>query len=107
MQTLTRQTLKIFWQHSKAYPLAIGLILVGLLGLTLTQLYIPFWYKKMIDLIALGATGTLASNVLGVVYAIALLNVINWVFRRVFEFSLSFFEARVISNLLNTSGLTH
>jgi len=102
MQSLTRQTLKIYWSHSKAYPLAAGLVLIGLLGLTLTQLYIPFWYKRMFDLIAQSAASPMASRVLPIVYAIALLNVVNWGFRRIFEFSLSFFEARVISNLLNT-----
>ena len=54
MQSLTGQTLKIFWQHSKKYPWQIAAIIFGLAGHIALQNYTPLLYKKLVDAISQG-----------------------------------------------------
>lgn len=101
MQTLTKQTLQIYWQHSKKYKLAIFLIALGIVGITLTEIYVPFLYKKLFNLLAQRGPDSL-SQLIKTVWLIALVLGTEWLFRRIQEFANIKFQARTMSDLLNT-----
>jgi ATP-binding cassette subfamily B protein len=101
MQTLTKHTLKIFWQHSKKYPWQIFFIVLGLLGHILTQNFAPILYKKLIDtLTGLGpANITPAIKIVKLIFYLAIL---RFTFARTFNFINNWFQPRVMADLNNT-----
>jgi ATP-binding cassette subfamily B protein len=101
MQTLTKQTLKIFWQHSKKYPWQIFFIVFGLVGHILTQNYGPILYKKLIDTL----TTTHPENItpaLKIIKTILYLAIFRFTFARTFNFINNWFQPRVMADLNNT-----
>ncbi len=101
MQTLTKQTLKIFWKHSKKYPLAIFGIVFGVLGHTFLQNYTPLLYKKLIDLLSTGSPQNIAP-MLSLVKFIFAVAIVRFCFARSFNFINNWFQPRVMADLNNS-----
>ncbi|PIR97518.1 MAG: ABC transporter ATP-binding protein [Candidatus Doudnabacteria bacterium CG10_big_fil_rev_8_21_14_0_10_41_10] len=101
MRSLTRETIKIYWQHGKKYKLALFLMAIGTVGVSGFEVVIPFWYKKLFDTIALNDFA-LAPELLKIITAVWFLWMGVWLSRRIRDFVTAYFEARMISNLLNT-----
>jgi len=102
MKTLTRETLKIYWEHARIYRLALFLVSLSLVVISIFGVYIPFWYKKLFDTLAMGGPGA-ESELIRIIITVAGLWGISWVFRRVLGFSSNFFQAKIMTDLLNTS----
>lgn len=98
MQFKTKQTLRIFWQHSTRYLGVVFLIIFSAVAGELLEVYKPFLYKAFFDVIAGGATGSPS----GIIIRVAIINVIGWIFWRVVIFASSFFAAKVSMDLANT-----
>ena len=101
MKTTTRQTLKIFWQHSRKYPWAIFAMVAGMVGGVAIQTYIPIWYKRFFDLLSLGDAGN-AERLFEIIFIVLGLKFVNWMFMRVATFTNNFFQPRVMADLLDT-----
>ncbi len=54
MQTTTKHTLRIFWEHSKKYPSLMFLIMLGLAIALGSEIIQPFLYKGLLNFIADG-----------------------------------------------------
>jgi ATP-binding cassette subfamily B protein len=101
MKSLTRKTFDIFAQHSKPYKKTVILVLLGLVFGVAFDTYQPFLYKALFNLLAAGniaATG----QMLSIVWKVLAISLFSWAAWRVSQFGLSFYEAHVMSDLLNT-----
>ena len=52
MQTKSKQTLKIYWQHLKKYRLMAVLICVSSIITPMAEIAAPLYYKKFFDYLA-------------------------------------------------------
>lgn len=68
MQTLTRQTLKIYWEHSKKYKLYMLLIVLGLAVAMGAELITPFFYKGLLNYVANGDRNSIREPVMLVLF---------------------------------------
>lgn len=80
MQSLTKQTLRIFWQHSKPYKLQIIIIALGLIAVLITDIAQPFLYRALVNYVSEADTISIAYPLKMVIYIflMALLYNIGW-----------------------------
>src|SRR3989344_5129975 len=76
-------------------------ILVTMLGIAACEAYLPFWYKKIINILAAGRPDAL-NQLDHVIIFIALIGAASWFFRRSRDFFVTRFQSRVLSDLNNT-----
>ncbi|RJQ29940.1 ABC transporter ATP-binding protein [Candidatus Parcubacteria bacterium] len=100
--TSTKETLGIFWSHSKRYPWQVGVLLSGILILTLLQTYIPLLYRDLVNILSIGASSETASRALDVVFIILGVNLLRVVLWRSSNFANNYFQSRVMSDLTNS-----
>ncbi len=102
MQSLTKKTLGIFWRHSKRYPWQVLVLIVGVLGQTALQIYKPLLYRDLID--ALATAGLKDGFDVGIrlVVLIFVVNFASTTIRRVINFTVNYFQPRVMADLTNS-----
>ncbi len=101
MKQRTRQTISIFWRHTKRYPWLLIAMLVALIGTASTSLYLPFLYKRFFDVLSLGYSEEVGALV-RILISILIINGIGWVAYRLAELSNNFLQPRVMADLQNT-----
>lgn len=89
----------IFWQHARRYPGAIFLLCLGMVGGTLAEVYIPYLYRRIFNLLAAGAP---ADELIAVLYMVLGSAAVMWAFWRLATFTNDFFQPRVMADILNT-----
>lgn len=101
MQRLTKQTLKIFWQHSKQYPFHIVVVVFGLLIVNAAGLTQPFIYKNLFNYVANGNTSSIVYplKMTLVILVLALTYNLGW---RVVVWAANIFEGQTKRDLLRT-----
>ncbi|MDO8558544.1 MAG: ABC transporter ATP-binding protein [bacterium] len=102
MQTLTKRTLSIFWEHSKKYRLQAAVLVLGVFLFTVFQTYTPFLYRDLINLLA---SGRVPENLEKAIYLVVLIFILNFVkisSWRVTNFVNNYFESKVMRDLTNT-----
>src|SRR4051812_23200735 len=100
MDFKTKQTFRIFWQHSKKYPWAIFSLAVFLLSAIVAEIFGPLFYKELFDILGSGKATPEALFI--VVLKIFAAGGFVWLFWRIASFINNFFQARVMSDILNT-----
>lgn len=101
MQLATRQTIRIFWDHTKKYRWQMIAVLFGMLIVPLFQVYTPLRYRDLIDVIAAGDAG-MFDRAIHLVFLILFLNVVQTLSRRVMNLVSNFLEPAVMRDLSNT-----
>jgi ATP-binding cassette, subfamily B, bacterial len=101
MKSLTQQTFNIFYQHTKPYLKTVVLVLGGLVVGVGFDTYQPFLFKTLFNFLAAGNHAAVP-QMLTVVWYIFAVGAGSWAAWRVSQFALNFYEARVMSDLLNT-----
>ncbi len=101
MKTSTKQTIRIYWQHSKRYPWTVGFLIFGIFFLVGIDIYKPFLYKRFFDELVV-ANSNRPENLLHILFLILLLGIGNNLAWRTVLFVNNFFQPRVMSDLLNT-----
>lgn len=101
MQTLTRQTLGIYWRHSKRYPLPIILIVFGLVLAIITDLAQPFFYRGLVNYISTGDRSSIEYPLRMVAYIIAMAVLYNVAWRSVVA-ATNVFQGKVKRDLYRT-----
>ncbi len=102
MQSLTRETLKIFWQHAKKYKWHIAALVVFNFFVLAQTTYIPILYRNLIDSLNKGDAHFDLTPVVGIVTTILIANIIGSFARRAVNFSNNYFQSNVMANLTNT-----
>ena len=101
MQSATKQTLKIFWQHSNRYKLSVIVIVVGIILTTANNVITPFFYKGVFNALVGSSPHKfdIAIRFVWYILAIGLFHQVVW---RVIGLTNNFYQSRVMSDLLNT-----
>lgn len=101
MKSFTRQTFKIYLQHSFKHKGVLLVIVMGIVVGTISDSLLPLAYKQFLD--ALGSNHAVKSEqALSFIWFIFGLGVIQWIGWRVATFANNFFQPRVMADLLNT-----
>jgi len=64
MKNNTRQTLKIYWQHSAKYPWALFFSIVCAVGASIASVITPLFLKQLIDVLSFGVKDPAAIHLL-------------------------------------------
>lgn len=103
MRALTRQTLRIFWQHAKKYPWHVFGISIGVIGHIILQNYNPILFKKVIDLLAAGVNPANIQAAVKIIIIMFFVSLTRMSFARGFNFINNYFQPRVMADLNNTA----
>ncbi len=97
-----RDVLNVFWGRAKRYPfLFAGMITVLCSALILSAIY-PIYYKKFFDIIAVAMpTEATRDTLLGIVFFILCLHLVEFVFYRAASVLDNIFTARMMADLRN------
>jgi ATP-binding cassette, subfamily B, bacterial len=102
MKSLTKQTLKIFWQHSKKYPWQLAILAGGIVIVTAMQTYMPLLYRDIINIITSGKSPAVLEQALSLVVLIFIINLVRIGLWRLVNFVNNYFQPKVMGELLNT-----
>ena len=101
MKSLTRKTFDIFAEHSRPYKKTVVFMMLTLVFGVGFDTYQPFLFKTLFNLLAAGQTGAVP-QMLNIVWQILFIGLGSWAAWRLSGWFLSLYEARVMSDLLNT-----
>jgi len=101
MQPVTKQTLKIFWEHAWRYKGAVVLIAFTVVFTSSVDVGMPFLYKNLFNVLSAGIKNNAhdAIRTIWLIFALAAVNQVAW---RTLAYANNFFQPRVMSDLLNT-----
>ncbi|MBI3627481.1 MAG: ABC transporter ATP-binding protein [Candidatus Sungbacteria bacterium] len=105
MKQLTKDTYKVYWQHTKPYRGIVVLMVLSLALVTALDVVTPLFYKKFFDVIAAGSSNPAATfpKLFAIVLQVLALNALSWGLWRISVFSNNFLQPRVMTNLINTA----
>lgn len=101
MQTVTKQTLKIYWEHTKRYKGAFALIVFCIVATVIIDVFRPFLFKALFNYLA-GTDPDKVAKMIRTIWYVLGLTLLGQSLWRVFGYSLNFYQPRVMSDLLNT-----
>lgn len=102
MQSLTKETLKIFWQHTKKYPWQAAGVFVGILVATAFVTYIPLLYRDLLNMLTEPAVKTDITPAIHLVVFILVMNFLKVALWRAANFVNNYFQPKVMSDLTST-----
>jgi ATP-binding cassette subfamily B protein len=102
MKNRTRQTLKIFWQHSRAYGWQPYVLFFGMIVVTLLRDANPLVYRSLINFIAAHTPGQSISPALRLIVFLFILNIARVLVWRTINFLNAYFQASVMRDLVRT-----
>ena len=102
MKYNTKQTLKIYWQHTKKYKWIFFVTVFSIVVIRLLDALVPIYLKNFINVLSLGGDkNLLIPQLFRILIIIAVISFSNWVLWRVATFLASVLESRVIFDLSN------
>jgi ATP-binding cassette, subfamily B, bacterial len=93
------QTLKIFWRHALQHWIGMAITLVGLMIAVISSIWVPVWYKKVFDLLAITNPRPSLEALVQLIIAIAVIEIISWSGWRIATFANNRFQPRVMKDL--------
>ncbi len=100
-KNLTRETIQIFWDHSKKYPWTFMFMVLTMIFAVSADLFRPFLYKMLFNEIALNQPG-MTTRIFSILIYMLIAALTSWIFWRSATFINQYFELRVIKDLTNT-----
>src|SRR3989338_8451030 len=102
MQTLTKQTLNIFWQHAWKYKWKVLYITGGVIGHTVLQNYNTILFGRLIDILTFNTDKYNIRPAVSLVIFMFGLSLLRMFIARSFNFVNNYFQPRVMADLNNT-----
>ena len=102
MKNYTKQTFKIFWQHTRQHWVSFVVVTFSVIIASLANIIAPLYYKDFFDI--LSGPGSIDSKppiLVGILIKILLVYAVAWTFWRLATFSISYFETKVMASLSN------
>lgn len=100
MKKTTRKTLQFYWEQAVRYKRTVFATIFSVTVVAFLQAVIPLYFKRFIDLIAGSAPVTAhISEFILILFIIAGLELIQWSFRRISDFSVSYFASHIMADL--------
>ncbi|PIR75324.1 MAG: hypothetical protein CO030_00875 [Candidatus Magasanikbacteria bacterium CG_4_9_14_0_2_um_filter_42_11] len=105
MKRVTKRTYQIFWQHAKRYPVALFVVIFGIIAGSVVNLLPALLYKDFFNVLqgASSPSPEVAQQLIAILFKILGLFGLSWVIWRVLLFVNSYFQPRVMRDLSNTS----
>ncbi|MCX6784988.1 MAG: ABC transporter ATP-binding protein, partial [Candidatus Komeilibacteria bacterium] len=94
----TKKTFAIFWQHLRVYRWQASLAFVAVILGSIANMYAPILYKHFFDLFGAGASVGIFVKVL---IQLLIIHLVAWLFWRLANFSISWFQSRTMFDLAN------
>ena len=102
MKNLTKQTLKIYWQHILNYKILGFFIMVCIIGASIIDVVVPLYLKDFFNMLASNnAKDIILKNLIFILIIIAGCKLLKWFFWRIFEFINTYFQSKIMANLSN------
>ena len=96
--------LRVFWNHAKRYRLIMAVLFVSGIAIHSIQVIVPWYFKLFFDALAKSVpVDQTARELMSIFLIIMGLFALNWALRRIRGFSLVYFQARVMTELMQTS----
>ena len=98
---LTKTTYKIFWQHAKRYPVALFVVVFGVVLGSIINLVPALFYKEFFDVLgaAGGVNADVADELIAILYKILGVFFLSWVVWRVLLFTNNYLQPRIMRDL--------
>ncbi|MBI2612988.1 ABC transporter ATP-binding protein [Candidatus Kaiserbacteria bacterium] len=98
------QVFRIYFRHVREYPLLLGLIFLGVVGIQIADLAGPWYLRQFFNLLASSSPESgVVPQLLGVVAVIGAIYLASWAIRRVQEWGTIFLESRVMTDLFSST----
>ena len=102
MKTLTKQTIRIYWQHTKPYWVMFSTLIVSIILSSIASAIIPIYFKHFFD--ALNSDGdreVIAGLLYSALTGVAIWELLKWFFWRIANYVNAIFQTKVIADLGN------
>jgi ATP-binding cassette, subfamily B, bacterial len=101
MQRLTKQTLKIYWQHARRYHTSGIVVILGVIIMTAIDTYRPVLYKRFFDT-AVDSGVAAVPELISILLLVLLSFIVIRIFWAITIFVNNYFQSRIMSDLLNS-----
>lgn len=99
-----KQVSRVFWNHAKRYRLTMAVLFVTGVAVHSVQVIVPWYFKLFFDaLVKPLPADQIARELVSIFLIIMGLLAVNWALRRIRGFSSVYFQARVMTDLMQTS----
>lgn len=103
MENNTKQTLKIFWQHTRGYKFTVILGLLATVAASGINTMLPLFFKKFFDILASGQSQTAVIRaLLNTLIIIVIIELSQWIMHRIKDLATAHYQAKVMADLSNT-----
>ncbi|HBB37908.1 MAG: ABC transporter-related protein [Candidatus Magasanikbacteria bacterium GW2011_GWD2_43_18] len=104
MKRVTKRTYQIFWQHAKRYPVALFVVIFGIIAGSVVNLLPALLYRDFFNVLqtASGPSPEVAQELITILFKILALFGLSWLIWRILLFVNSYFQPRVMRDLSNT-----
>jgi len=104
MQTKTKQTIQLYWQHARKYNLALVVLFISIVFGSIVVVIIPLWYKDFFDVLANSENPATAKPLLfSILGWIIFYKALEWVAWRVAGFTNNYLVPHVVADLANSA----
>lgn len=104
MKSNTKKTLQYYWQACQEYRLFVFIAIAGTVLGSAVSAIVPVYYKYFFDtLTGNGSVDTTVAALFVILSVIAVLEILQWFLWRGATFAASFFQSRVMTDLMNQS----
>ncbi len=105
MKTQTKQTISIYWKHTKPYWGMLTALIISIILSSVSSAIVPIYFKHFFD--ALNSDGVSKAVVSGLLFqalfGIAAWELLKWFFWRVANVVNAIFQTRVMADIANSS----
>jgi ATP-binding cassette subfamily B protein len=106
MKTNTKKTLQHYWRASKKHPISGSVLVVTMFSASIIGVITPLYYKQFFNQLAAGVSDSVIDPLafqalIGILVIITTLKFGALILRRINNFTLNYFESKVIAELNN------
>lgn len=102
MKYNTKKTIHYYWKTIARYKPVFIFLLIAIVAASILDSIIPIYVKNFFNVLAgEGEKNLIFNSLLAVILAITILKLTRWVLYRIFDFTMNFFELRVMTDLYN------
>lgn len=99
-----REVFRIYFWHVWKYPLLLGVLFLGVIGIQIAELAGPWYLRQFFNLLASSTPQSgVVPELLGIVAVIGAIYLTSWALRRAQEWSTIFLESRVMKDLFSST----
>lgn len=105
MKTQTKQTISIYWRHTKPYWGMLTALIISIILSSVSSAIVPIYFKHFFDALNSGGVSreVVASLLFQALFGIATWEVLKWFFWRVANVINAIFQTKVMADIANSS----